>query len=64
MMLLEKKWILKIMFYMTVYKIQTVGMVWPWMKTGSLEKFWNCVRLEEEERKNLEIRGCRRLKQE
>ena len=34
------------------------------MKKGSLEKIWNGVRLEEEEREDLEIRGCRRLQQE
>ena len=28
------------------------------MKKGYLEKFWNGVRLEEEEREDLEIRGC------
>ena len=41
------------------------------MKKNYLEKFWNCVLLEEEEeeeeeeeKEDLEIRGCRRLQQE
>ena len=32
-----------------------------WAKKASLEKFWNGVRLEEEEWEYFEIRGCRRL---
>ena len=34
-----------------------------WMKKGSRKKKWNGVRVEEEEREDLEIRGCRRLHQ-
>ena len=30
-----------------------------WKKKGNLEKFWNGVHLEEEEKEDLEIRGCR-----
>ena len=35
-----------------------------WMKNDSLEKFWNGVPLEEEEKEDLEIRECRKLQQE
>jgi hypothetical protein len=31
-----------------------------WTKKVSLEEFWNCVHLEDEEREDLEIRGCTR----
>ena len=31
------------------------------MKKGSLEKIWNGVRLEEEEREDLEIRGVQEV---
>ena len=31
-----------------------------WMKKGYLEKIWNGVRLEEEEREDLEIRRCKK----
>jgi hypothetical protein len=30
------------------------------MKKGYLEKFWNSVQLEEEEKADLEICGCRK----
>ena len=32
-----------------------------WTKKGSLEGFWNGTHLEDEEREDLEIRGCKRL---
>ena len=35
-----------------------------WMKKGSLEEFQNAAHLEDEERKDLDIRGCRKLQQE
>ena len=35
-----------------------------WMKEGFLEKFWTGVQLEEKEKEDLEIRGCRKLQQE
>ena len=36
-----------------------------WTKKGSLEElFWNGAHLEDEEREDLEIRGCKRLQQE
>ena len=35
-----------------------------WTKKGSLEEFWNGVHLEDEEREDLKIRGCRRLQEE
>ena len=35
-----------------------------WKKKGSLEKFWNGIHLEEEEKKDLEIHGRRVLQQE
>ena len=37
-----------------------------WTKKGSLKKFWNGVQLEEEEeeKEELEIRGCWKLQQE
>ena len=34
------------------------------MTKDSLEKFWDGVHLENEQREDLEIRGCRRLQQE
>jgi hypothetical protein len=34
-----------------------------WTKKGSLKKIWNGVHLEEGEREDLEIRGCKRLQQ-
>ena len=34
------------------------------MTKDSLEKFWSDVHLEDEEREDFEIRGCRRLQQE
>ena len=35
-----------------------------WTKKGSLEEFWNDTHLEDKERENLEIRGCKRLHKE
>ena len=35
-----------------------------WTKKGSLEEFWNAAHLEDEEREDLGIRGCKRLQQE
>ena len=35
-----------------------------WTKKGSLEEFWYGDHLKDEEREDLEIRGCRRLQQE
>ena len=35
-----------------------------WIKKGSLDEFWYGAHLEDEEREDLEIRGCRRLQQE
>ena len=35
-----------------------------WMKKGSLDKFWNGVQQVEEEKEDLEIRGCWKLQQE
>jgi hypothetical protein len=35
-----------------------------WMKKGYLNKLWNGVHLEEEEKEDLEIRGCRKLQLE
>ena len=35
-----------------------------WSKKGSLGEFWNGAHLEDEEREDLEIRGCMRLLQE
>ena len=35
-----------------------------WIKKGSLEKFWNGVQLERQEKEDLGIRGCKKLQQE
>ena len=35
-----------------------------WTKRGALEEFWNGAHLEDEEKEDLKIRGCRRLQQE
>ena len=35
-----------------------------WTKNGSLEEFWNGAHLEDEEKEDLEIRGCTKLQQE
>ena len=35
-----------------------------WTKKGSLEEFWNCAHLKDEEREDLYVRGCKRLKEE
>ena len=42
--------------------MQTVKLVWP--KKGSLEEFYNGAHLEDKEREDLGIPGCRRLQQE
>ena len=34
-----------------------------WNKSGTLQEFWNDAHLEDGEREDLEIRGCRRLQQ-
>ena len=44
--------------------IYRVFYVQKWMKKDSLEKFWTGVHPKDEERKDLEIGGCRRLQQE
>ena len=47
-----------------LYKIQIVELVWARAKDeqkGTLEEFWNGAHLEDEQREDREIRGCRRL---
>ena len=41
-----------------------MGTYKEWMKKGSLEKFWKGVHLEDEEKEDHEIRGCKTLQQE
>ena len=41
-----------------------MAMYKEWTRKGSLKEFWNGVHLEDEEREDLEIRGCRRLQKE
>ena len=41
-----------------------IAMCKEWMKKGTFEKIWNDVHLEDEEREDLKMPGCRRLQQE
>ena len=47
--------------YIKYKQLNWYGHVQKWTKKGSLEEFWNGAHLEDEEREDLENRGCRRL---
>ena len=50
--------------YMRYKQLNWYGLVQRMDHEGSLEEFWNGAHLEDEEREDLGIRGCRRLQQE
>ena len=60
--LYEKKIILRDWYQNTYYVYGRTGKAKckEFMKKGYLKTFWNCIRLEEEEREDLELDGCRK----